>query len=191
VSDDSRSNSQLFLARIRDHYVDQLLIFIADQRRSSARGEAEVKIELEPGLKVFRSLGCADFVRNDGTPEIVEFEPERVLGFDPISTTLGEADLKIERLRWDDVIIDHNGSFDAEQALGRWFEKWFDPDDRRYRAGADLGTVIHSLAVEPGRVSVDFGSATPDAFWELLDLLEKAGATELRVGSSHVEAESS
>jgi len=110
------------------------------------------------------------------------------LGFDPISTTLGNADLNIERLRWDDVVIDHNGSLDAEQVLGRWFEKWFDPDDRRYLAGSELGNVIHSLAVEPGRLRIDFGSAAPDAFWEILDLLEKAGATQLSVSSSAVEA---
>jgi len=191
VTDGDTTSSRLFLSRIRDHYVDQLLLFIADQRRNCLRGESEVKIELEPGTPVFRSLACADFVRNDGTSEIIEFEPDRMLGFDPISTTLGNADLNIERLRWDDVVVDHNGSFDTEQVLGSWFERWFDPDDRRYRAGADLGNVIHSLSAEPGRLSVDFGSAGPDAFWEFLDLIEKSGATEIRVISSQVEAENS
>ena len=188
MTDDGRSNAQAFLSQIRDHYAQQLLVFIADQRRNSVRGESEVKIELEPGSPIFHSLACADFVRNDGTPEIVEFEPDRILGFDPVSATLGDADLNIERMRWDDVVIDHDGSFVAEQVLGGWFEKWFDPDDRRYRAGSDLGNVIHSLAVEPGRLRVDFGSAGPDAFWEILDLLEKSGATRLNVSSSSVEA---
>lgn len=189
MTDGDTTNSRLFLSRIRDHYVDQLLVFIADQRRNSLRSESEVKIELEPGSPVFRSLACADFVRNDGTPEIVEFEPDRMLGFDPISTTLGGAQLNIERLRWDDVVVDHNGSFNAEQVLGSWFERWFDPDDRRYRAGADLQNVIHALTVEPQRLTVDFGSAGPHAFWELLDLIEKSGATEIRVTSSHVPTE--
>ena len=188
MTDDGRSNAQTFLSQIRDHYTQQLILFIADQRRNSPRGQSEVKIELEPGSPIFHSLACADFVRNEGAPEIVEFEPDRILGFDPISTTLGNADLNIERLRWDDVVIDHNGSLDAEQVLGRWFDKWFDPDDRRYLAGSELGNVIHSLAVEPGRLRIDFGSAAPDAFWEILDLLEKAGATQLSVSSSAVEA---
>ena len=139
MTDDTASNAQLFLSRIRDHYVEQLLLFVAEQRRNSIRGEAEVKLELEPGTRVFRSLSCADFVRNDGEPEIIEFEPERILGFEPITATLGNAELEIENLRWDDVVIDHNGAFDAERILGAWFEKWFDPDDRRYRPGADLG----------------------------------------------------
>ena len=189
MTDDGRSSAQKFLSQIRDHYTQQLLLFIADQRRNCVRGESEVKIELEPGSPLFHSLACADFVRNDGTPEILEFEPDRILGFDPIRTTLGEAELNIERLRWDDVVIEHNGSFDNEQVLGRWFEKWFDPDDRRYRAGSDLGNVIHSLAVEPGRLRIDFGSAGPDAFWEILDLIEKAGVTDIRISGSSVEVQ--
>jgi len=71
VSEQGEHNARLFLSRVRDNYVDQLLLFIADQRRNSIRGESEVKIELEPGSPVFRSLACADFVRNDGEPEIV------------------------------------------------------------------------------------------------------------------------
>jgi hypothetical protein len=189
VTDDGRSNAQQFLSQIRDHYTQQLIVFVAEQRRNSIRGEAEVKLELEPGSRVFRSLACADFVRNDDEPEIIEFTPDRILGFDPITTTLGNADLEIEQLRWDDVVIHHNGSFDAEQVLGGWFEKWFDPDDRRYRGGADLGNVIHSLVVEPGRLSIDFGSAAADSFWELLDRLERSGATVLRIRSSKAEAE--
>ena len=162
MTDDTASNAQLFLSRIRDHYVEQLLLFVAEQRRNSIRGEAE----------------------------IIDFEPERILGFEPITATLGSAELEIENLRWDDVVIDHNGAFDAERILGAWFEKWFDPDDRRYRPGADLGNVIHSLVVEPGKLRIDFGSASPDAFWELLDRVEKAGATELRISSSQVDAAS-
>jgi hypothetical protein len=187
----ARSNAQFFLTRVRDHYVDQLRAFLAEQRRTSARGESEVKIELEPGSPFFHSVTCADFVRNDGEPEIVEFMAGRVLGFDPISTKLGRADLTIEMLRWDDVIIRHNASFDAEQLFGGWFDKWLDPSDRRYRANVDLGNVIHALAVEPQKLAVDFGSAAPDAFWELLNLLESAGATEIAITGSPVEAEAS
>jgi len=48
--------------------------------------------------------------------------------------------------------------------------------------------MVSTMAVEPGRLRTDFGSAAPDAFWEILDLLEKAGATQLSVSSSAVEA---
>jgi hypothetical protein len=188
VTDDGTSNAREFLARVRDHYADQLLAFIVERRKNCIRGEAEVKLDLEPGSKVFRSLACADFVRNDGEPEIITFAPDRALGFEPITTALGKAKLQIEQLRWDDVVINHNLMIVPEQELGAWFDKWFDPDDRRYRPGEQLGDVIHSLIIEPNGLLVDFGSAAPDAFWELLNLLAEAGATELRVTGSLAEA---
>lgn len=188
MTDEDRSNARYFLSRIRDDYTQQLLVFVAEQRRNSLRGEAEVKLDLEPGTKAFRSMTCADFVRNDGQPEIIEFTPEHLLGFDPVAATLGNADLKINQLQWDGVVIRHDASFDPERILGGWFERWFDPDDRRYHGGADLGNVIHSLVVEPGQLTIDFGSAAPDAFWEILELLEKAGATEISIGGSPEEA---
>lgn len=188
MTDEDRSNARYFLSRIRDDYTQQLLVFVAEQRRNSLRGEAEVKLDLEPGTKAFRSMTCADFVRNDGQPEIIEFTPEHLLGFDPVAATLGNADLKINQLQWDGVVIRHDASFDPERILGGWFERWFDPDDRRYQGGADLGNVIHSLVVEPGQLTIDFGSAAPDAFWEILELLEKAGATEISIGGSPEEA---
>ena len=191
MTDLGRSNAQFFLSRLRDHYVDQLRAFLAEQRRTSERGESEVKIELEPGSPFFHSLTCADFVRNNGEPEIVEFSSKRVLAFEPISTTLGKADLAIDRLRWDDVIIHHNASLDPEQVFGGWFDKWLDPNDKRFRPTIELGNVIHALAVEPNKLTVDFGSAAPDAFWELLNLVEQAGATDIRISGSPVEAEAS
>ena len=132
-------------------------------------------------------MSCADFVRNDGEPEIIDFTPERVLGFESISTSLGNAEVTIADLRWDDIVIRHDASFDSEQVLGGWFDKWFDPADSRYRPGAELGNVIHLLAVEPGKLSIDFGSAAPDAFWELLNVIQRAGATQLHVSNTPAE----
>jgi hypothetical protein len=181
----------MFLSRLRDHYVDQLLVFIAEQRRNFPQGASEVKVELEPGSPIFRNLVCADFVRSQEQPEIMEFEPDRLLGFDPVTASLGNAEVSFEHVRWDDVVIHHDAQTDLLQALGPWFEKWFDPDDRRYFAGFDLANVIHSLAVEPRKLSVDLGSAGADALWELLDLLERSGATAMRITSARAEATAS
>lgn len=182
-------DAQMFLSRLRDHYVEQLLLFVAEQRRRCAQGAPEVKIELKTESSLLNRLYCADFICNDGEPEIVELQPERVLSFNPIGASLGNADIRFEHVRWDDILIHHNASADFAEPLAAWFEQWFDPDDRRYVAGAELGNIIHSVGVEPRRLTVDLGSATPDSLWELLNLLEKAGATELRISSSRAEAE--
>ena len=189
MSANEAPDAQMFLSRLRDHYVDQFLLFVAERRRASAAGGPEVKIEVKAANNQFRGLYCADFVQNDGEPQIVEFEPERILSFNPITASLGNAEIRFEQLRWDDVLIDHDAPADMRQALASWFEKWFDPDDRRYLAGADLGNIIHSLSIEPRQLGIDFGSAAPEAMWELLNLVERAGATELRVTTSRVEAD--
>ena len=188
MSDTDNTNAQQFLSRLRDHYVDQLVSFIREQRTTSTRGEAEVKIELEPGSNVFRSMACAAFVRNDNEPEIVELASQRALSFEPVSTELGGAKLRIEQLRWDDVLIEHDAAFDPEEVLGTWFDRWFDPQDRRYNVLSDTGNVIHSVAMVPSGLHIDFGSAAPEAFWELLNVLERAGATKMRVAATSTES---
>ncbi|NUS19621.1 MAG: hypothetical protein HOQ25_07495 [Mesorhizobium sp.] len=72
--------------------------------------------------------------------------------------------------------------------LDAWFQHWFDPDDARYREGAELGDIIHSLWVRPKALTVDFGTASPDAFWSLLALLEGAGTSGIRINASTAQA---
>jgi hypothetical protein len=52
-----------------------------------------------------------------------------------------------------------------------------------------MGDVIHSLLVEPGTLSVDMGTAASDALWDVLDLLEKAGAQSIRISASRADAD--
>jgi hypothetical protein len=54
---------------------------------------------------------------------------------------------------------------------------------------APLSFVIHSLLIEPGVIDIDFGTAPPEAFWEMLGLLQSAGARTIRISSSRDEAE--
>jgi hypothetical protein len=185
----SGEHSANFLSRVRDHYVDQFRAFVKRQLENCSQGAAEVKLELNADSEIFRRLYCVDFIRNDGASKIIELQPDRVLNFEPITGSVGDAILKIEHVRWDDVLVYHNAQTDFGDALSGWFDTWFDPEDRRYVQGAELGNVIHSLGVRPQLLSVDFGTAEPEAFWELIALLERTGASELRVSSSRAEAE--
>ena len=145
-----------------------------------------MKLALSDGSEVYQRLYCADFIQNDGDTQVIELQPERALYFDVIDGSFGGAALVIQHLRWDDVVVHH----DAPEPLGAladWFEKWFDPEDERHVQGAAIGNVIHSLLVQPSSLSMDLGSAEPDALWEMLDLLEAAGATSLRITESRVE----
>lgn len=176
------------VSRVRDHYVQQFGAFASGQRQTCARGAPEVMFQLSEDSGLFQRLYRVDFVRNDEVVEPVEFQPEYVLTFDQISTGFASATLSISQLRWDDVVIGHDVSslFDGE--LSQWFRLWFDPDDERHDPDAALSETVHSFSVQPSVLNVDFGTAPPGAFWELMALLEAAGATAIRISSSPVEA---
>lgn len=179
-----------FVARVRDHYVEQFTVFAEEQSRSCTQGAAEVKFQLSEDSGVFRRLYCVDFIKNDGEVQAVEFQPENILTFDEITGSFGATALSIQHLRWDDVVIYHDVQILPQEKVGEWFRLWFDPDDERHDMDAPLSDVIHSLLIQPESVSIDFGTAAPGAFWDMLELLEDAGATTIRVSSSRAEAPS-
>jgi len=177
-----------FVARMRDHYVEQFAAFADDQRRGCTQGASEVKLQLSETSEVFQRLYCVDFIKNDGGSEVVELQPAHVLSFDPIEGSINAASLSIEHLRCDDVVIYHDLATVPSGDLADWFRRWFDPDDGRHDEHEPLSNVIHSLLVQPNVLSIDFGTAPPEAFWEILDLLAEAGAHAIRVSSSRAEA---
>jgi|SRR5258708_26305686 hypothetical protein len=180
-----------FIARIRDHYVEQFGVFADQQKRSSHRGGSEIKLRFGETSKLFERLYCADFVKTDvdGQNEIIELQLENILTFDTISGSFGAAAYSIEHLRWDDVLVYHDLAELPPAEISWWFRRWFDIDDERHVSQAPLSFVIHSLLIEPGVISIDFGTAPPEAFWEMLGLLQSAGATAIRISSSRDEAE--
>ncbi|CAA9234564.1 MAG: hypothetical protein AVDCRST_MAG93-1037 [uncultured Chloroflexia bacterium] len=174
---------EAFISQIRDHYLEQFKLFVEQQRLTCAQGAAEVKLSLGDESEFYEQLYCADFIRNDGEPQIVELQPDRTLNFDVIEGSYGDAALEIAGLRWDDVVI-HYDAPEPVAALAAWFDRWFDPADERHVEGQALGNVIHSLLVQPNMLSMDLGSAQTEALWEVLDLLEAAGSTSLRIDTS-------
>ncbi|MCW1401657.1 hypothetical protein OKA06_04710 [Novosphingobium sp. MW5] len=178
-----------FVARIRDHYVDQFSSFAMQHRANCTHGASEVKFQLDEQSELFDRLYCADFINNDAAVEMVEFEPENLLTFEPIAGTFGNASLAINYLRWDDVEIFHDVEELPADELSNWFERWFDPDDARHVPGAELSEIIHSMLIQPHCISIDFGTARPDAFWEILQLLDDAGTAHIEVSSSQADAE--
>ena len=184
-----RMDLTALITRIRDHYVDQFRAFAEQQRAHCTQGASEVKLQLNEQSELFDRLYCVDFTKNDGTHEIVELQPESILTFEPIAGSFGNASLVIKRLRWDDVLIRHNLDELPADLLSNWFQLWFDPSDARHVPGAELSEIIHSMLIQPHCISIDFGTAKPDAFWAILQLLDDAGAAHIEVSSSRAEAE--
>lgn len=178
-------DSQTFFSQMRDYYVDQFLAFVGEQRQDSKQGAAEVLLQLSEESGAYQGMYRADFIRDDSEePELVDFIPEAELSFEPIEGTIGDAELVIEHLRWDDVVISHDVEELPPEHIAAWFRTWFDPQGERQVANAELTETVHSLVVAEGVLGVDFGTAPSEALEDLLSMLVDAGATQIHVGCS-------
>lgn len=176
-----------FVTRVRDHYVDQFRAFAKQQRASCTVGAAEVKLQLSKQNGLLDRLYCANFIKSDAVQEVVQLQPENLLAFEQIAGTFAKVPRSIERLRWDDVLIRHNFDEVPHGQISRWFQLWFDPNDVRHEPSADLSGIIYSVLLQLNCISIDLGSADPNAFWDMLHLLEGSGVTSLKISSSRAE----
>ncbi len=168
---------------VRDHYLKQFEAFLTLQRAGCGIGAAEVKFDLLTKTSAFRRKAIVDFVRNDEGVEAIHFEPGFTLSFEPWRGWVGKAEILIEELRWDAVVIRHDGSA-VQDTIAEWFERWFDPNDRYHDPTAAISGCIHALFIEDDKLQVDLGTAPTEALIQLLSCLEKAGARRLQVSAT-------
>lgn len=172
------------VGQVRDHYVQQFRGSIEVLREQCSGGHGEVKLELSDHSGLFRRLYCADFVaKEDGKAIVREMYPDKILVFDPLSFEVGGATVVVDRLVWDDVQVHHDADTLAGAGLDRWFDYWFDINDARLDPTSDIAGVVHSLSVNSGLLNIDLGTAAPEAFWDILDLLATAQAANIRITS--------
>jgi hypothetical protein len=171
------------VAKVQEHYLSQFRDFIQRQRELCKVGSSEVKFSLGGDTNAFDCIAVIDFVQNDNGVEGILFEPEKVLSFERIEGCVGNAELVMTGLRWDGAVIRHDVK-DVERAIKNWFMSWFDPDETsRFDTSGDMSCCIHAVYIEPQELQVDFGTASPEAFWELLDCLASAGASQIEVSA--------
>jgi hypothetical protein len=171
------------VVRVRDHYLEQFWELAEQRGKQCTNGTAELKLGLNGPSSMYKNCYCVDYATNDGKVELFEFAVDRFLLFDPVTFDCGRASLIVDHLRWDDVVIEHDLPDVPADAIEDWFEQWFDPDDAAMRQTE----IIHSLSLAPGRVSIDMGTAPPEALYDMLGLLEQAGARTLRLTASQAE----
>jgi len=170
----------------RKLYVDQLVGFLRNQFAKYPGGSAEVMTTRHSNPNLHGAHYRVDFLTgaqaNESGSVAVELVPDNRLAFAPIEGVASAARVRMERLDWDDVEITHDLTRDMGQLLQPWFDHWYDPDDKRVSApGQPPPDVIHSLGIYPDALVIDFGTASPDAFWSLITLLRDAGAKQLTV----------
>ena len=171
------------VVRVRDHYLEQFWELADQTSKRCTVGTAELKLGLNGESGLYKNCYCVDYATNDGKIEVMEFAVEKFLLFDPVTFDCGRATLLVDHLRWDDVEIEHDLRDIPADAIESWFEHWFDPDDAAMRQTE----IIHSLLLRPGRVGIDMGTAPPEALYDMLGLLERAGARTLRITAGKAE----
>jgi hypothetical protein len=164
--------------RARNLYVEQLSAFIRAEKATGKRGAGEVKLRLPRGRQ-FQQITCVDYVENDADGAIaIDLAADRILKFEPTTLTHGNLIVHLEGMCWDDIIVVYGG---ARPDLTAWFDLWFDPEEKCWDTSAELSGRIHSLIAEDGKIFVDFGSASPEALFDLLLVLSGAGVTEVTI----------
>jgi hypothetical protein len=165
----------------RDSYVDQFKNFVDQHIKKYIQGGPEVKLKLSEESSLYKSIYCADFITPDKGVQIIEMDPDRELSFDPLVVSLGEMEMTVEALNWDDIKLTHTGAPEILQGVDAWFQTWFDPEDENINLDTRFSGHIHSLLIENNSLSVDFGTAPVQAFIDLLLLLEMNGAKALKI----------
>ncbi len=170
----------------RQLYVDQLVDFLSSQFANFPAGAAELPTRRAAPPHLYGAHYRVDFATSiEGELDasvIAELVPDQQLEFDPIDGAVGDTSIRIEALNWDDIEIVHDIAGDMAPRLKDWFDHWYDPDERRIAPGATQPPdVIHSLAIHPDALVIDFGGASTDAFWSLIEILSEAGAERLAI----------
>ena len=130
----------------------------------------------------YRRLFATDFiVREPSGNQVVELGTHPHSISEPRSFLHNGIRVSFEAVSWDAIQINAGPTKIEPDAFDRWFDYWLDLDASRKLPDAIFGDVIHSVAISEAVYSVDFGSAPPDAFIELLDLFAASGATSLDI----------
>lgn len=178
------------LDAIRDQYLGQF------RARLGPGWLAETAYRLEHGelaregpLKLPLRLDLVEMTEAGGKPATVD--AETILNFEPFEVEwAGGLNVRVEPFVWDACSVGCAGlpAVPDWKHLTDWFEHWFDPEDIRSPGPDGLSGVVHFLS-EPQpdgnafRFQVDFGSASVEAFEELLDALRDSGAAQVQIGS--------
>lgn len=170
-------------------YLEELGKFVLEQAEHFGRGQPEAPTQRPQNAALFGGGYRVDFIARPADRPWVPLDlvPNRRMQLaSPREGLANGVTVRIEALAWDDVEISHNAPGDLQAALGPWFEAWYDPNETR-KPGGPLN-VIHWLGIGDNMLLVDFGSASPRAFWELVDVLRAAGATSVTIRGSGAAA---
>jgi hypothetical protein len=150
--------------------------------------EAQVILEAFKLPELMRQTRLDAMYEDDGQFVKVEATFANPPDFKPITETWRGIEVELHPFVWHDMEIHVLGPFPDTNQLNNWFTKWFDPKDRNKKQANELHEVIHSMTharqIPDGwTITVDFGSATMEAFLALFKQCRFHKATHIKISS--------
>jgi hypothetical protein len=175
------------IASVREDYVGQLNAFIAEERRREPAVEPGRRLAMPQSTLFARTYVPDIYVA--GPPErMSDLVPRERAGKIP-SFAFNSPNLRVEfdDLWWDDLRLDHNGAYTAP-LISAWFRRWCPAEDGTLPRSEGVEGFIHSATVDENWITVDMGSASTKALYELLNVTQKCGATLVHVSTGRAPA---
>lgn len=173
------------LREYREVYVEHLHRVIAKRCGGAEKAASELWLELPETSAMYKRYFRVDAITNEGKSKSFEANIDLPKG----EAELVEVDglpIVLEPIVWNGVDLDCRGCTTISlQVLNNWFEQWFDEKEVRKQDENGTSGVIHSLRVEGSVVSVDFGSAPPEALVDLVSILTNLSPDRILIHSSH------
>ena len=129
-----------------------------------------------------------DFIPRNGDDKSGMVDSKSRLDFEPFVVSYGACKVELAPFTWDWLSLTVDGLREDcyEELFRSWFLRWFDPEDTNEIGNDGLAGVVHYMS-EPQRVgdklhlTLDLGSAPPEALEQLLELLARQGAVAASV----------
>jgi len=180
-----------FANGVRSHYLEHYRDWVAVMADKAGRGGPEVALQLSENAKVARQLYRVDYMANaEGKPNVVEFQFDQFLDFEPAESSVGSTALTLRPFKWENAGVTLDGAIWPEQPLMDWFDDWFGLTSGREDQAepGQLGGLIHSLSIAEARIEVDLGSAPVEAFEQLLKLAASTTTSRITVATELIGA---
>ena len=167
--------------------MEQLLGFIAEERRRDPSAEPGRRLAM-PQSQLFARAYVPDIYVAGPEERMSDLVPRPRAGKLPaFSFSSPNLTVEFDDLWWDDLRIDHNGAYTAP-LISAWFRRWFPAEDGTPPVGEGVEGFIHSAMVDETWITVDMGSSSTKALYELLNVTQKCGATLVQVSAARPPA---
>lgn len=190
----SQEAADYVLERTREIFLEHYGMVIRDKwKEASPTQSVHLEVCISPVDAI--SDDVPDLYRVDlilhereGKSEFVDISYEIVVNFAPMELTRGNLTVHLNPFQWLAVEFElQKGELKSLDSLQAWSKKWLLDQGPEQTRPFELSNVIHSVSRvrtdHQGRTTfdVDFGTAPKESFWELLDVLDASGITELCV----------